>query len=434
MENQRLNYLQILWDDDFVLNGGPGSGNHNPGQGRGIGKPGNESFSKFQIDAIKAYTSLGGQLSDKNKWTLEKNRELEKLANSKKETSPGLWRKVGMTEEETEKIFESRPDIKFNRFESFTEDQIRAYTFPTNKETVLYHIPKGEKIFGVDIQKESVYPEEKEHLVGSNNEFSVSDIKFDSGHNMIIELSVKKENDTKAEEAVLTKLKQENSIQFNGGPGSGNYNPGQGRGVGKPGGISSYYSTYKNLKENAKAAASQGRKVLSLQNKLDEEIYGTNSYNELKHQYNKEQEKLMALKTKAQKDAGFSDEERNKIRKELEDWTIGLGPRDKNGNFTSEPDLLKNKNDAINKFDRAYTQAFYYELAGGKDKEITVYRGQDEENLPKGYTSTTVKKTIAADFGSRIFSIKVPINKIVADGVFHDSFYPHSELEIIVDL
>ena len=26
----------------------------------------------------------------------------------------------------------------------------------------------------------------------------------------------------------------ENSIQINGGPGSGNHNPGQGRGIGKP--------------------------------------------------------------------------------------------------------------------------------------------------------------------------------------------------------
>ena len=56
----------------LIANGGKGSGNHNPGQGRGVGKPASGGFSKgqpveFEYGAGKSYGKILRKLTDKEK-------------------------------------------------------------------------------------------------------------------------------------------------------------------------------------------------------------------------------------------------------------------------------------------------------------------------------------------------------------------------------
>ena len=56
----------------LIANGGKGSGNHNPGQGRGVGKPASGGFSKgqpvkFEYGAGQSYGKILRKLTDKEK-------------------------------------------------------------------------------------------------------------------------------------------------------------------------------------------------------------------------------------------------------------------------------------------------------------------------------------------------------------------------------
>ena len=56
----------------LIANGGPNSGNHNPGQGRGVGKPASGGFSKgqpveFEYGGGKSYGKILRKLTDKEK-------------------------------------------------------------------------------------------------------------------------------------------------------------------------------------------------------------------------------------------------------------------------------------------------------------------------------------------------------------------------------
>ena len=53
----------------------------------------------------------------------------------------------------------------------------------------------------------------------------------------------------------------ENSIQINGGPGSGNHNPGQGRGIGKPSKKISYEEYVKKFKKSTKTERKELDKI-----------------------------------------------------------------------------------------------------------------------------------------------------------------------------
>ena len=207
-----------------TLNGGKGSGNF--GHSGRLGEVGGsgKKFTQAEIKAIKGYSAAGGGLSSEYPYSKEDVEILENLANNSSETSPELWRKVSVSEAEKTKTFEEwygedkEIEVNFDRFQSFTEDRVRAHTFGGSEtETILYRIPKGEKILGVNISGQSVYSEEKEHLVGSANKFKVASMEIDGSTSALIITLTQREDINKE------KYNDQASKNLNGGPGSGNF-------------------------------------------------------------------------------------------------------------------------------------------------------------------------------------------------------------------
>lgn len=278
---------------ELVTNGGPGSGNFNPGQGRGVGKPANKTgkFVKSSFPSLKMsenskkfYEKLNPKIQESFEKCIDRlkktnisldNVELE-FVNSNTSGGDNGWVNVVDGDNIDSKMIVNliKPVLK-----KFTkkEQNIYKHSFvaDNSSEAIIDHEfghivmykkaaeigikPKSANLFAemivkneakklnVDLNDESTenfseyahrnytefiaeaysrpdYSKLTQNVSDSlcNNKYSKDDFK-----NFIIEMTGIQTNENNSN---ITRL---NAI-FNGGPGSGNHNPGQGRGVGKP--------------------------------------------------------------------------------------------------------------------------------------------------------------------------------------------------------
>ena len=151
-----------------------------------------EEFNEEEKDAIKGWSAKDGQYESKYHFNAEDRKILDKMANENTEESVGLYSKIDMTENEVNKLFDrwyndEEVEISFDRFQPFTENYTRSLTFGGKTgESIVYEIPKGIKINGINISKESIYPEELEHLVGTKNKFVIKDFTFRGSRRVVV--------------------------------------------------------------------------------------------------------------------------------------------------------------------------------------------------------------------------------------------------------
>lgn len=247
----------------FVWNGGKGSGNHNPGQGRGVGKPANRNntYKKMVSSANlteeekrykKYWEDYGGEyivLAGSN--PLDEGYEDEKYEDEKLED--------GRTFEQARDYFDS-----MIRKRKFPEDTTvyRRLQFPTKsdlekaiKNNFVWDAPQAtSSTLNPKFLKDSkinpfkLVEDENCLILKINVKKGQSGLALDNSMEEIIlprysEFKIKKEDEkidgitTYVVDYVEHTTKENlNSLSFqvNGGPNSGNHNPGQGRGVGKP--------------------------------------------------------------------------------------------------------------------------------------------------------------------------------------------------------
>ncbi|MBQ9160864.1 MAG: hypothetical protein IJ122_06035 [Methanobrevibacter sp.] len=257
---EKLNRLEIQ------LNGGKNSGNHNPGQGRGIGKPGggsylssqaknltwneyksqmrDEKFRKTAVDAgLKSYDDLWQFWAEtKNKDfsnadiykldekttkniienTIPKNAWLGWFRNANSDYKPIIVNKIL----ENKELRNAGLNLAYQNYKNLNDNPLSFNDF-LNTEMKMYRGHRGQKT--VESDWFDSYTPKREFAEQFGNEIKTISIKPKDTLGSYT-------TNAESEYLILTKLKQENSIQFNGGPGSGNPNPGQGRGKGKPAG------------------------------------------------------------------------------------------------------------------------------------------------------------------------------------------------------
>lgn len=146
--------------------------------------------------AIKGYTAKGGQMASKYPFTSEMNKQLlEATSNNIITLQHDIYRKIDLSESEYNKVFNELYetgswDFNSDKLQSFTEERTRAFSYGgTSQNYILLKIPAGTKVNGMNISTKSIYPEEKEVLLGRNKLVGkYSDIDWTSSNNMIITL------------------------------------------------------------------------------------------------------------------------------------------------------------------------------------------------------------------------------------------------------
>lgn len=160
-----------------------------------MGGRGASSNSKLD-DAIKSYTAKGGQMSSQFPMTDDKFNTLKNYVDKNNyTTTTDIYRKVDLSESSYNDLFNrlynnGEIDVPLNGLNSFTKQRERANSYGgTQPEYVIYKIPKGTTIKGADISQRSIYPEEKEVLLGKNKfKAKYNDISWTSSDRMIITL------------------------------------------------------------------------------------------------------------------------------------------------------------------------------------------------------------------------------------------------------
>jgi hypothetical protein len=155
--------------------------------------PFSDTKPKQIVDAIKAWTAKGGEQASKYPFTSEKKKALQNYVdNNNYTTQKDIYRKISVTYDEKEKMFyniydNAVVDQNFDGLNSFTEDRTRAFSYGGSKqETVLFKIPKGTKVKGANIQKESIY-DEQEILLGKNTfTASYNDLEWMQNGNVLV--------------------------------------------------------------------------------------------------------------------------------------------------------------------------------------------------------------------------------------------------------
>lgn len=261
----------------FIWNGGKGSGNHNPGQGRGIGKPANRNntYKKMVSSANlteeekrykKYWEDYGGEyivLAGSN--PLDEGYEDEKYED-------------GRTFEQARDYFDS-----MIRKRKFPEDTTvyRRLQFPTKsdlekaiKNNFVWDAPQAtSSTLNPKFLKDSkinpfkLVEDENCLILKINVKKGQSGLALDNSMEEIIlprysEFKIKKEDEkidgitTYVVDYVEHETKKNlNSLSFqvNGGPNSGNHNPGQGRGRGKPSKKISYEEYVDKIKKSTRS-------------------------------------------------------------------------------------------------------------------------------------------------------------------------------------
>ena len=268
---------------ELVTNGGPNSGNHNPGQGRGVGKPANsidvskystyedfeqdmfrgenrkENIEKLKEQGInskdKMYLYFVNEKFKKQKITQMSLDEAKDtiLKNIPKSVAEGWFIKADSSYKkkivklivENDNLRSASLSLAYETYKELVNKNIGFNDF-LNKELDLYRgDPEGKKFidadstsfisytpfedmakkFGKVITKKTIKPKETLGVLRQVGEFEFLVPTFNQKKDV---------HKSKNASVRMNDLLQKMDKILNGGPNSGNHNPGQGRGVGKP--------------------------------------------------------------------------------------------------------------------------------------------------------------------------------------------------------
>lgn len=268
---------------ELVTNGGPNSGNHNPGQGRGVGKPANsidvskystyedfeqdmfrgenrkENIEKLKEQGInskdKMYLYFVNEKFKKQKITQMSLDEAKDtiLENIPKSVAEGWFikadssykKKIVQLIVENDNLRSASLSLAYETYKELINKNIGFNDF-LNKELDLYRgDPEGKKFieadstsfisytpfedmakkFGKVITKKTIKPKETLGVLRQVGEFEFLVPTFNQKKDV---------HKSKNASVRMNDLLQKMDKILNGGPNSGNHNPGQGRGVGKP--------------------------------------------------------------------------------------------------------------------------------------------------------------------------------------------------------
>ena len=464
---------------EITLNGGKGSGNHNPGQGRGVGKPANRNntYKKMVSSANlteeekrykKYWEDYGGEyivLAGSN--PLDEGYEDEKYEDEKLED--------GRTFEQARDYFDS-----MIRKRKFPEDTTvyRRLQFPTKsdlekaiKNSFVWDAPQAtSSTLNPKFLKDSkinpfkLVEDENCLILKINVKKGQSGLALDNSMEEIIlprysEFKIKKEDEkidgitTYVVDYVEHETKENlNSLSFqvNGGPNSGNHNPGQGRGKGKPNNslskiIDSYKEKYSDFWLNGvgdngfetatKKGAENYKNIVDLVEKQKDIEWNSGEYDRMTLRIAYSQDEIENnFKTLCKNN--LTENDFYKIKNLFYDWSTNLGPRGKDGLFLDTPGIILEKDSEAFNLYKAYIQTILYE-SGITSKKL--FRGEPKkfDNKPKQFVSYTDSMMSAVNFArgniENVIVEEIPINKIIAvDDMMKFSGY-RTEKEWIVD-
>ena len=506
-DNVRMN--DLLQKMDKILNGGPGSGNHNPGQGRGVGKPNNKTgkFAKSSSASLKMsenskkfYEKLNPKIQEsfekcvsrlkKTNISLD-NVELE-FVNSNTSGGDNGWVNVVDGDNIDSKMIVNLIKPVLKKFTKKEQDVYKhAFVADNSSEAIIDHElghvlmykkaaeigikPKSAHLFAemivkneakklnIDLNDESTenfseyahrnytefiaeaysrpdYSKLTQNVSDSlcNNKYSKDDYKKFIMENLGFQTNENKSN--------ITKL---NSV-LNGGPNSGNHNPGQGRGKGKPNNspskiIDSYKEKYSDFWLNGvgdngfetatKKGAENYKNIVDLTEKQKDIMWNSGEYDRMTMRIAYSQDEI-ENNFKALCKNNLTENDFYKIKNLFYDWSTNLGPRGKDGLFLDTPGIILEKDSEAFKLYKAYIQTILYE-SGMTSKKL--FRGEPKkfDNKPKQFVSYTDSMMSAVNFArgniENVIVEEIPINKIIAvDDMMKFSGY-RTEKEWIVD-
>ena len=237
---------------------------------------------------------------------------------------------------------------------------------------------------------------------------------------------------------------------INGGPNSGNHNPGQGRGKGKPNNspskiIDSYKEKYSDFWLNGvgdngfetatKNGAENYKNIVDLVEKQKDIEWNSGEYDRMTKRISYSQDEIENnFKTLCKNN--LTENDFYKIKNLFYDWSTNLGPRGKDGLFLDTPGIILEKDSEAFNLYKAYIQTILYE-SGIASKKL--FRGEPKkfDNKPKQFVSYTDSMMSAVNFArgniENVIVEEIPINKIIAvDDMMRFSGY-RTEKEWIVD-
>lgn len=478
-----------------TINGGKGSGNFNPGQGRGKGKP-SESYTDYYETEIPKYLIEQGFADASNAhYFVEENADVLYENNVKTEEQKQAisdYTRFAYTpinsylrgdeklyyKEDEEKLKEKVKiiDSCFNGSLSKNIVAYRAMKFNENfkkpKEgdiienkgysstsinpeyiheslgrIVRLKVKKGTKALYID-ENSSNITGERELLFPRNMKIKITkdytgmsaDERYDAGL----------PDGVYYDGILYQESKTNNNLEFNGGPGSGNFNPGQGRGVGKPNNspskiIDSYKEKYSDFWLNGvgdngfetatKKGAENYRNIVELVEKQKDIEWGSGEYDRMTERIMDSQDEIENnFKTLCENN--LTEHDFYKIKNLFYDWSTNLGSRGKDGLFLKTPGIILEKDSEAFGLYKAYIQTILYE-SGVTSKKL--FRGESKkfESKPKQFVSYTDSMMSAVNFAQgnmdNVIVEEIPINKIIAvDDMMNFSGY-RTEKEWIVD-
>lgn len=239
-------------------------------------------------------------------------------------------------------------------------------------------------------------------------------------------------------------------IVLNGGEGSGNHNPGQGRGIGKPNSspskiIDSYKEKYSDFWLNGvgdngfetatKKGAENYKNIVDLIEKQKDIEWNSGEYDRMTVRIANSQDEI-ENNFKILCKNNLTENDFYKIKNLFYDWSTNLGPRGKDGLFLDTPGIILEKDSEAFNLYKAYIQTILYE-SGVTSKKL--FRGEPKkfDNKPKQFVSYTDSMMSAVNFArgniENVIVEEIPINKIIAvDDMMRFSGY-RTEKEWIVD-
>lgn len=513
-----------------TLNGGPNSGNHNPGQGRGVGKPSKKSkkisyeeyVDKFKKstrsekrELDKEYPEYADKYSDelmgRHLKTLKREREQkeleEKFKNYEKDNSHPHFDLDNAVSEfksaldispdeyngdwnEKEKRFEKLKNLK-EYYNKNKDVEVKVYSVRpleyskiiiennknhnyktmqdvirrTSEEGIDMYVKKFEKGDRVEVpyikfDKEGNYSGEQE---GFHRTFAADRVNDKEIPIFIVQsysgkkpqINYGRDITKDVENYYLHKNTNNNKIShqeiiLNGGEGSGNHNPGQGRGIGKPNNspskiIDSYKEKYSDFWLNGigdngfetatKKGAENYKNIVDLVEKQKDIEWNSGEYDRMTMRIADSQDEIENnFKTLCKNN--LTENDFYKIKNLFYDWSTNLGPRGKDGLFLDTPGIVLEKDSEAFNLYKAYIQTILYE-SGITSKKL--FRGEPKkfDNKPKQFVSYTDSMMSAVNFArgniENVIVEEIPINKVIAvDDMMKFSGY-RTEKEWIVD-
>ena len=478
-----------------TINGGPGSGNFNPGQGRGKGKPNESYIDYYETEIPKYFIEQGFADSSNAHYFVEENADVLYENNVKTEEQKQAisdytrfaYTPINSYLRGDENLYHKKDEEKLKEkikiidscFNGSLSKNIIAYramkfneNFKKPKEgdiienkgysstsinpeyiheslgrIIRLKVKKGTKALYIDEnssnitgERELLFPRNMKIKITKDYTSMSADERYDAGL----------PDGVYYDGILYQESKTNNNLEFNGGPGSGNHNPGQGRGVGKPNNssskiIDSYKEKYSDFWLNGvgdngfetatKKGAENYRSIIELVEKQKDVEWGSGEYDRMTERIMDSQDEI-ENNFKSLCENNLTEHDFYKIKNLFYDWSTNLGSRGKDGLFLKTPGIILEKDSEAFGLYKAYIQTILYE-SGVTSKKL--FRGESKkfESKPKQFVSYTDSMMSAVNFAQgnmdNVIVEEIPINKIIAvDDMMNFSGY-RTEKEWIVD-